>query len=173
MSDQTYVLILRLLHIVFGTFWAGSVFFFTFFLIPTLKASGPEGGKFMQNLGRSGYPIAAMVSAIITIVAGFLLIWKLSDGFQPMWFHSWYSRTLTIGAGMAFIAFIIGFTINRPAAARINKIGQDVARQGGPPTPEQQDELMILRKRIFSASKWIAALVGIAVIGMSIFRYVQ
>lgn len=172
MSDQTYIIILRLLHIIFGIFWAGSVLFFTLFIIPSLKVSGPEGVKFMQNLGRSGYPIAAMVSAIITIVAGFLLIWKLSGGFEPIWFKSWYARSLTTGAGMAVIAFIIGFTVNRPAAARINKISQAIGKQGGPPTPEQQSELMALRKKIFTASNYIAILITIAIIGMSIFRYV-
>lgn len=121
MSDQTYIIILRLLHIVFGILWAGSVLFFTLFIMPALKASGPDGVKFMQNLGETGYPVAAMVSGLVTIIAGFLLIWKLSGGFQPEWFNSWYARTLTIGGGMALIAFIIGFTVNRPAAARIIK----------------------------------------------------
>lgn len=172
MSDQTYLLILRLLHIGFGIFWAGSVLFFTLFIMPALKVSGPEGVKFMQNLGKSGYPIAAMISAIITIVAGFLLIWKLSGGFQPMWFNSWYARSLTAGATTAFVAFLIGFSINRPAAARINKISQAIALQGAPPTPDQQKELMLLRKRIFAGSKYMTALIIIAILGMSIFRYV-
>lgn len=172
MSDQTYMLILRLLHIFFGIFWAGSILFFTLFIMPALKASGRDGVRFMQNLGKSGYPIAAMISAIVTIVAGFLLIWKLSGGFQPEWFHSWYSRTLTTGGGMAFIAFLIGFTVNRPAAARVNKLSQAIAKQAAPPTPEQQKELMLLRTKIFNGSKYMAILVTIAIIGMSIFRYV-
>jgi hypothetical protein len=172
MSDQTYIIILRLLHIVFGVYWAGSVIFFALFLIPAIKLSGPEGTKVMQNIGKTGYPIAAMVSAIITIVAGFLLIWKLSGGFEPAWFKSWYARTLTTGAAMAFIAFIIGFTVARPAAARINKISLTIAKQGGPPNPDQMNELMALRKKIFTATKYIAILLVVAIVGMSIFRYV-
>ncbi len=172
MSDQTYILILRLLHIVFGIFWAGSILFFTLFIMPALKASGPDGVKFMQNLGKSGYPIAAMISAIITIVAGFLLLWRISGGFQPEWFHSWYSRTLTIGGTMALVAFIIGVSVNRPCAARINKISQAIAQQGAPPTPDQQKELMMLRAKIFKASKYMAVLITIAIIGMSVFRYI-
>jgi hypothetical protein len=171
-NDQTYIIILRILHIGFGIFWAGSAIFFALFIMPALKVTGPDGMKFMQALGRSGYPIAAMISALITIVAGFLLIWKLSGGFQPEWFHSWYARTLTIGATRALIAFIIGFTINRPAAARINKISAAIGAQGGAPTPEQVSELMALRKRIFTATNYIAILLAVAVIGMSIFRYV-
>lgn len=172
MSDHTYILILRILHICFGIFWAGTAIFFALFLIPSIKKAGPEGMKVMQSLGKSGYALAAMISAIITIVAGFLLIWKLSGGFQPEWFHSWYSRVLTTGAGVAVVAFSIGFTINRPGAARINKIGMAIAAQGGTPTPDQVAELTRLRNRIFRATNYIAILLTIAVLGMSIFRYV-
>ena len=171
-NDQTYIIILRILHIGFGIFWAGSAIFFATYLMPSLKATGPDGVKFMQALGKSGYPIAAMISAIITVVAGFLLIWKLSGGFQPEWFRSWYARVLTSGATLALIAFIIGFTINRPGAARMNKISATIAAQGGGPTPEQMAEMMAIRKRISSATNYIAVLLAVAVIGMSIFRYV-
>lgn len=172
MSDQTYILVLRILHIGFGIFWAGTAIFFSLFLMPSIKKAGPEGMKVMQTLGTSGYAIAAMISAIITIVAGFLLIWKLSGGFQPEWFHSWYSRVLTMGGGMALIAFIIGFTVNRPAAARISKISMAISTQGGQPSNEQVAELTKLRNRIFSATNYIAILLAVAVLGMSIFRYV-
>ena len=172
MSDLTYILILRVLHIGFGIFWAGSAIFFALYLMPSLKATGPEGVKFMQALGKSGYPIAAMISAVITIVAGFLLIWKLSAGFEPIWFKSWYARVLTSGATIALIAFIIGFSINRPSAARINKISTAIAAQGTGPTPEQMKELMSLRKKIFTATNYIAILLAVAIISMSIFRYV-
>ena len=172
MSDQTYIIILRLLHISFGMFWAGSALFFSLYLIPSLKAAGPDGAKFMQAFGRSGYPIAAMISAIITILSGFLLIWKLSGGFQAVWFHSWYARVLTTGASMAFVAFIVGFTINRPCAAKMNKIGVAIAKQGTPPTPEQLNEIMALRKKLFAGANIIAILLALAVAGMSVFRYV-
>ena len=172
MSDQTYIIILRLLHIGFGLFWAGSVLFFALFLMPSLKVAGPDGAKFMQALGRSGYPIAAMISAIITILSGFLLIWKLSAGFNAMWFQSWYARVLTTGASMAFIAFIIGFTINRPAATKMNKISMAITKQGTPPTPDQLNEMMALRKKIFTGTNYIAILLVLAIAGMSVFRYV-
>jgi hypothetical protein len=172
MSDQTYIVILRLLHIGFGLFWAGSAIFFALFLMPSLKATGPDGVKFMQALGRSGYPVAAMISAIITILSGFLLIWKLSAGFEPVWFQSWYARVLTTGASMAFIAFIIGFTVNRPCAAKMNKLSEAIAKQGTPPTPDQLSLIMSLRKKIFIGTNFIAVLLVLAVAGMSVFRYV-
>ena len=172
MSDQTYMLILRILHIGFGVFWAGSVFSFVLFITKAVKASGPEGGRFMQQLGKTGYPIAVMIAAIITILAGVLIIAKLSSGFQAAWFTTVYAQILTTGGVLAIIAFIIGFTVNRPAAARINDIGDAIAKAGGPPTPEQMQELAALRKKLFTASNIIAVILGLVVLAMSIFRYV-
>jgi uncharacterized membrane protein len=172
MSDQTYMLILRVLHIGFGVFWAGSVFSFVLFIAKAVKASGPEGGKFMQQLGKTGYPIAVMIAAIISILAGILLIAKLSAGFQEAWFTTAYAKVLSTGAVLAIIAFIIGFTVNRPAAARINAISSAMAKAGGPPTPEQMQELATLRKKLFTGSNIIAVLLTFVVLAMSIFRYV-
>jgi len=173
MSDQTILLILRLLHIVCGVFWAGSVIHFALFIIPAVKASGPEGGKFMQQLGKTGYPIVVMIAAIVTILAGIGLMWKLSGGFQPIWFSTTNARVLSTGSAMAIIAFIIGFTVNRPAAGRMNKIGKAVEQTGAAPTAEQIQELMMLRNRLFKATNYIAVLLTITVIAMSIFRYVS
>ena len=172
MNDHIYIIILRLLHIGFGIFWAGSVFITALFIIPALKTSGPDGAKFMQALNSKGYPIVMMIAALINIISGFLLIWKLSGGFESIWFKSWYARTLTSGATMALIAFIIGFAINRPAAAKMNRIGQSIAKQGTGPTPEQMNEMTALRNKIFSATNYIAVLLFLAIAGMSIFRYV-
>jgi len=172
MSDQTYMLILRVLHIGLGVFWAGSVFSFVLFIAKAVKASGPEGGKFMQQLGRTGYPIAVMIAAIISILAGILLVAKLSSGFQAAWFTTAYAKVLTTGGVLAIIAFIIGFTVNRPAAARINDISSAMTKAGGPPTSEQMQELAALRKKLFTGSNIIAALLTFVVLAMSIFRYV-
>jgi uncharacterized membrane protein len=172
MSDQTYMLILRILHIGLGVFWAGSVFSFALFITKAVKASGPEGGKFMQQLGKTGYPIAVMVAAIISILAGVLLIAKLSSGFHATWFTTPYAMVLTTGGVLAIIAFIIGFTVNRPAAARINALGSEIAKAGGPPTAEQLQQLASLRKKLFIGTNVIALLLGLVVLAMSIFRYV-
>ena len=79
MSDQTYLLILRLLHIGCGTMWAGTVIFVAFFLDPAVKSSGPDGTRFMQQLVKTNrFPIVIMLLALITVLAGSLLIWKVS-----------------------------------------------------------------------------------------------
>ena len=64
------MVILRLLHIVFGVFWAGSAIFFAFILQPRLRALGPDiqtrvMGALIPVMGP-----ALITSAVVTIAAG-------------------------------------------------------------------------------------------------------
>ena len=172
MSDQIYLTILRILHIGAGIFWAGTAIHLAFFAEPAIKASGLAGKTYMQKLtNTNGFPIMILLSAVITIVAGFLLIWKLSDGFQSTWMSSKHGMVLTAGAGFALIAFIVGFSVNRPAGMKIAKIGKEVAAAGGQTTPQQLEELERLGNKIGSAGRVIAILLILAILGMSAFRY--
>lgn len=172
MSDQTYLLILRLLHIGFGIFWAGAAIYLAFFIEPAVKALGADGTKFMQQLVRTNrFPVVILLSALVTVVAGALLIWKLSGGLQSQWLSTRYGTVLTTGGAMAIVAFLIGFSISRPASMRMAKIGKAVAIAGGPPTAAQIGELQKLGRRISVAGRVIAILLILAVVGMSAFRY--
>jgi hypothetical protein len=55
----------------------------------------------------------------------------------------------------------------------MEKIGKAVEQAGAAPTAEQMKELMMLRNRLFKATNYIAVLLAITVISMSIFRYVS
>jgi hypothetical protein len=46
------VITLRLLHIVLGAFWVGTLIFFALFLIPSVRDAGPDGAKVMAALQR-------------------------------------------------------------------------------------------------------------------------
>jgi hypothetical protein len=167
------LIILRLLHIGCGIGWAGGAVYFAFFVEPAVKASGPEGAKFMQQLIRTNrFPIVMMLMAIMTVVAGSLLIWKMSGGLQTAWILSKNGLVLTVGALLAITAFLIGFFISRPVSFRMEKIANAIAKSGGIPTPEQKEELFTLREKLDAAGKVIAFLLIIAIVGMSIFRYV-
>ena len=168
MNDQTFLILFRLLHIGFGIIWAGSVFYIVSFVIPAVNRSGSEGIKFWLQLGRSGYAAFIRISAIISIVSGFLLLWKLSNHFERIWFTTLYAKIMSAGIITSIIAFLIDIIVNGPATARSNKIS---ANQSA--TREQLQELNTLQKRIFSATTIIAVLLGVAIISMSIFRWVS
>ncbi|MFI5133343.1 MAG: hypothetical protein ACHQEB_03350 [Chitinophagales bacterium] len=171
-SDQTWYVILRLLHIASGVFWAGAVIYMAAFIIPAVKALGPDGGKFMQQLSRTNrLPLVMTIMPLTNVVAGVILFWKLSSGFQSAWMSSEHGMILSTGGGLAIIAFFISLFVNRPIVVRISHLGQAMAKQGSPSTAEQTQQLMVLRKKLFAATNIVALLLALTVVAMSIAKY--
>jgi hypothetical protein len=172
MSDLTYLIILRLIHITCGIFWAGATIYVALFIQPAVKATGPEGSKFVQQLAKTNkLPIVMMLVALLTVISGVLMIWKLSGGLQSEWMASKHGIVLSTGGAFAIIAFLIGFTVNRPTVAKIAATGKLIAAQGAPPSAEQLKQLNSLKNRLFTATNIVASLLAITVIAMSIVRY--
>ena len=162
--------ILRLVHIVFGVFWVGSVLFATFLLMPSIRRSGPAGMAVMKDLGRR-VSLFMMVSAILTIGAGIWLMMIFSGGAPQVWMRSTPGRTFGIGGGLAILALIVGMVVNAPAANRMSAIGATVAKRGGPPTAEEAAELERLQSRLGVASVAVALLLLLATAAMAVARY--
>src|SRR5262245_6693153 len=106
--------ILRLIHIVFGVFWVGSVLFMTAVLMPSMRASGPAGVTVMKELGRRKLPQVMMASAILTVGAGIWLMIILASGDPGLWMRSGTGRAFSMGGGLAILALIVGMAINAP-----------------------------------------------------------
>jgi uncharacterized membrane protein len=167
-----YLILLRFLHIVSAIFWAGSVMYLALFIVPAVKTLGPDGGKFMQQLSRTNsMPTVMTLSATITVIAGILLIERLSGGFTAEWFETSHGIILSLGAFFAIIAYLIGLFVNRPTVARIASMGKVISEKGGVPSSEQSQELQRLRNKLFSAINITAFLVLAAAIVMSVVRY--
>ena len=74
------MIVLRLVHILLGVFWAGTLLFVATFLEPSLRAAGPEGGRVMQRLLQRRYLDIMPVIAALTIATGLILYWVVSGG---------------------------------------------------------------------------------------------
>lgn len=163
--------VLRLIHIFFGVFWAGSNFLMAGFVIPSVQASGPESGKFMQYLAqKSGFPKYAEIAAWLTILSGGWLFWLASGEFQLQWLLSRHGLPLTVGGLLAIAGFVVAYAIQKPAARRLGILGQQIQSSGGPPKPEQLAELQTQQKKLAQGALWTALLLALAVIGMGIAR---
>lgn len=169
---HVYLILLRILHIVGGIFWAGTILFFAFYLFPAVIRSGPEGGKIMQVVtGTRKLPLVLTTAGLITVISGLLLIWELSKGFTLSWFNSKYGIALSIGGITAIIALLQGFLINKPGVERMQAIGKAAAMRGGPPTPDELNEIGRIRARVFLSTQWLAIWIIISVVMMSVARY--
>lgn len=167
-----YLIVLRAVHILTAVFWVGSFYLFFFFIEPSVKELGPTGGQFMGHLaGKKKMPIVIAVTAATTIVAGTLLYWRVSGGFNVDWITSAPGVALTVGALSAIVAFGLGFIIIKPAVDRMGVIGQGIAATGTPPSEDQAAEMQRLGARLVVVGRIDLVLLTVAVIMMATARY--
>lgn len=167
------VYLLRLVHIIAGAFWVGSVMFASFLLAPTLRALGPGAGPVMNQLVKvRKMPLIMMISSLATIAAGAWLLMIDSAGQAGEWMRSGTGMTFSIGGALAILGFIVGMAVNAPASKRLAAIGTAAAARGGPPTAEEQAEIQRLQGRMSTASQVVMVLLLLATAAMAIARYV-
>src|SRR2546430_16948757 len=115
--DATMIL-LRVIHILSGVFWAGATFFLVGFLQPVVAASGPEGGRLMQRLtSQKRFQMAMPVAAGVTILSGLALYGRGSPGVLIAWINSGAGLGLALGSVTAVLAGVTrGVVLPRKAA---------------------------------------------------------
>jgi hypothetical protein len=167
------LLVLRLVHIISGVYWAGTLMFFVTFLEPSLRALGPDGGKVMMELAKRRYLVILPSIAALTILSGLWLMWIVSDGFQPAWMGSRFGIVLSSGALAAVLAFAIGVFVMRPAAMRTMKLAANMAQVSDDATRiARMAEMQSLRERSVVAARTVAGLLALVVAAMAVARYI-
>ena len=168
------MVVLRLIHIVGGVFWVGSVFLFVVFIQPTSAAIAPAGAPFMgELLGKRRFVDRLIAIGVITIAAGLILYWKDWHDYPSFgdWIGSRFGLTLTAGALAAIAALVIGVTVTRPNVQRLLAKGKAVAESGAPPTPEAAAEIGAIQGTLKIAARVSLGLLTVGVILMSTARY--
>lgn len=163
-------LVMRLLHVGLGVFWAGTLIFTAFFLFPAMRDAGPDGAKVGAELLRRNFVNIMPIVALITILSGgWLYLKNMSLG--PDYGQSRAGMTIGIGAVTAVLAFLLGIGIVRPSILKAARLSQAAASQSG---AEQQGTLadaQALRARAGKAGMAVALLLVISVMTMAVARY--
>jgi uncharacterized membrane protein len=164
-------IVLRLLHIFGGVYWAGAAWFMAFFVEPTMRAAGPGAQPFMQKLMEGGrLSMSISIAAIVTVLAGGFLYFMI-------WFRGPDSLTspmvlgFTIGAVIGLVALGVGGGVTGPTSVKMGKLGAEIAAGGKPPTPEQMEQMKALQTRLAMAGRWTAWLTAAALFFMATARY--
>jgi hypothetical protein len=164
---------LRIIHVACGVYWAGTLFFFVTYLEPGVRAAGPEGGKVMAQLFARRFLNVLPAVALLTILSGLWLLWIVSDGFRGQWMGSAMGVTLSLGGAVALGAFLLGVLVMRPAAQHVWRIGRELPQVADEARRDAlAAELQAHRRRSATTARVVAALLAIAVVCMSVARYV-
>lgn len=164
------LLVLRLVHILGGTFWVGAAVFMSFFLIPAATQSGAAGSQVMANLQKRKFMVVMPIVAMLTILSGVRLMQIVSSGFAPGYFRTGSGHVYAISGACAVLALLIGVIVGRPAHMKLAKLTQSSVSDQ---TSKEliNSEIKALHKRATMSSAAATVLVIIAAVGMAIARY--
>jgi uncharacterized membrane protein len=161
---------LRLFHIVAGVFWVGSAAYGAFFVMPTARAAGPEGGRFVGQLMQRMGP-ALGIAMLFTIVPGFILYGQLSAGFNRAWATTPTGLALGAGALATILAVVAGIVVNAPTRKKMVALRAGLEAHGGRPGDTEAAELARLQARIERGAQVVAVLLLLAAGAMAVARY--
>lgn len=164
---QLILIILRLIHIAAGTFWAGSALMLALVILPGARKAGPGSER---HLPMAAISQAMGIASMLTTAAGLLLYWLLS-GFSWAWISSPLGIGLTLGFLAGIGAFLLGTFSTAPTAGKLAALGGQMQVAGSPPQPEQLAEMGRLQAKLASSSQWSTILATAALALMAVARY--
>jgi uncharacterized membrane protein len=165
------IIVLRIVHIFFGVFWAGGVMFLNFVVGPALAASGPDGMRVMQVMHKRRLFHVILGAALLSILSGIDLLRRDSGNFSAGWFRSPMGMGLSTGMLAAIIAFLIGLLAINPAMNRMSALVGQMMQAA----PEARDGFMAqigaARARMIAFGMVGMLFIVIAVLTMATARY--
>jgi uncharacterized membrane protein len=170
MDDRSITIILRFIHILAGIFWVGTAFLVAGFLVPTMRETGREGGRFIQHLmQRRRLPVFLGIAMGLTILSGLTMYARLAAATHGTWAGTAPGIGYGVGALASILGAFVGAIIGGAAGRRLAAIGTSVGPAG--PSPEQQAEIGRLQARIALGTRLAAGLLGVAAAAMAVARY--
>jgi hypothetical protein len=167
------MLVLRIAHIGGAVLWAGGAVMFLGYVAPTTTALGPRGEAVMQDLLRPRrLPAYFAIVSTITIVAGAALYWRDTGGLMPSAVSSTFGLVFGLGGLAGGFAWIVAVVIIPRAVGRIQDAATELRAAGDTPSADQLHHLRAAQDRLRRTGWVLLTLLAIAVVMMSIGRYV-
>jgi uncharacterized membrane protein len=164
---STY-LVVRLLHVLLGAIWVGTVTFSAFVLMPALQEAGPDAAKVMAGLQRRRFMDLLPIVALINVLSGLWLYWRFTAGFDATISASPGGIAFGTGGALAIVAFMIGVLVMRRSLIRAGGLA---ARASSTTDPAERSKLMgqaaALRIRAGRAGRVVAVLLIITTLLMA------
>jgi uncharacterized membrane protein len=166
------LLTLRIIHILGGIVWVGSLTFISLFLIPALRSSPAVAGQVMAALEKRRLFNVLPIVALFTIASGLRLLAIDSVGFSGSYFSTSTGRTFGAGALVAIIAFLITLLISRPGFLRAGRLSASLATTTDEGARQRtMAEMQRLNRRVTIANAVVVVLLLLTAAGMATARY--
>lgn len=159
----SFHLVVRVLHVLCGAIWVGSMLFISWFLLPALQDVGPAGAKVMMLVQKRGWVVFIPIIATVTILSGFWL-------YRPYManFGSHASMVFGSGAILGTISFLVGVAFIAPTVARATLLGQSaMEKPEGPERAAVMAQAQKLRQRGAVALRIVSILLVVTVLFMA------
>lgn len=170
MNESALMIVLRLIHIFSGIFWAGGIALLVGFILPAQLVMGRSVMPFMQELMMRRRLRAYVTTAmILTLLSGLTMYARLAITTHGQWPGSNTGKVVGIGALAAIIAGGIGGSVGASTARKMSQLGERIG--GAPPTDEQAAEAEAIISRFRNALRIVALLLIIAIASMGSARY--
>lgn len=166
---DTLMVTLRILHIVFGTFWAGTLIFSTLILEPALKRLGPGIQNPVMKVLMPAVTPAMMLSSVTALLTGVAMTLIMRGSTLNLLLANAWGWAILVGFVTTLAAIVIGFGVMAPTGMQIEKLARSF--EGRAPTPDEARELEGLNARIESLSRVDFVLILLAVGSMAAARY--
>lgn len=159
--------LLRLAHILFASLWFGGAAYQLLVIGATLRQAGPAAGGFMATLAaRGGIGKYFAVTGGLAIGFGFA-IYGVRMGNDELETFEGMGLWITLGAIVAVAAYLHGMIFNMPTEKRWLAFMRGLK---GPPTKDQQAQLMDFGMRMGKAGAVSVLLLSIAMLLMLLSR---
>jgi uncharacterized membrane protein len=162
---------LRLLHIVMGIIWTGTVVFLATMFVPAVRSLGPAGAPVMRELMENRkMPIWLTLASLLTLISGISLAWIDAGPLGMDWFKRGAGFVFGLGAVAAIVGGLIGMFVNAPAGRRMSAIMARLQKEGRPPSEQEGAEIRKLQGTLYNAIRVTALLLLIASGCMAVAR---
>jgi hypothetical protein len=163
---------LRLIHIIGGVFWVGTVLFLAWFLIPAQRSAGQAGLTVMKEvMMKRKMSIYLMTAMGLTILSGLVMYAHLAMATHGAWARTTDAKVLGFGALCGIIGGAIGGSSSKKTGMRMAELGNEIQASGGPPTEAQKAEINALQDKAEKVMRYVAVLLLLAVAAMASARY--
>ena len=166
---EDWLSIIRLLHVLLGVFWVGSVLFTVLILKPRLAKLGPNFEKPVMGALMPRVVPAMFASAVIVFITGSILTFNMRAGDLGSLLTTGWGLMISLGIVATLAAMSVGLGGLTPTGIKMGKISDQL--NGQPPTPTQAATLARLGRRMDLLERVDFVLVLLALATMPLARF--